>query len=73
MQPDFDLTAHKLAKILLMGEDFPVVIPSSQDKNKGEFIKSIFILQNQNSPFEYSILLEGQSAVGEIGTIDIED
>jgi hypothetical protein len=53
------MNAHDLAKILLEGDNLPVVIPALVDRIDAELIQNIFILQNDDSPFEYSILLEG--------------
>ncbi|GGH16872.1 hypothetical protein [Mucilaginibacter phyllosphaerae] len=57
------MNAHELAQILLQGEDLPVVIPALEKNTDAEIIENISILQNDDSPFEYSIFLEGKSPI----------
>ena len=55
------MNAHKLANILLSGEDYPVAIPLNY--RGAEMVENISILQNDESPFEYAILLEGKFSI----------
>ncbi|MCQ6957728.1 hypothetical protein [Mucilaginibacter aquariorum] len=66
------MNAHKLAEILLKGKDFPVIIPSNSNGVNAELIANIYVLQNVESPFEYSIFLEGRCA-NENPIINVKD
>jgi len=68
-----NITAHKLAEILLKCKDVPVVIPSVKENSDAELIVNIFLAQHTLSPFEYVILLENQHSLGNDGYIEISD
>lgn len=67
------MNAYKLAEILLSGEDLPVVTPSNRKQFNAEPVSNVFIIQNDNSPFEYKILLEGESICCPNKYISVDD
>lgn len=57
------LTAYRLAELLLQGNDLPVVIPYKNTNFDAEGVQNVFLLQKDDSPFEYVIFLEGETAI----------
>jgi len=71
MRLNNNITAHQLTKILLDGKDLPIVIPSSTVRNKAETIENIYLIENDDSPFEQCLLLEGLLPLEKYGLINI--
>ncbi|MBE9584620.1 hypothetical protein IM792_09200 [Mucilaginibacter sp. JRF] len=67
------MTTHQLAHLLLLQKDIPVVIQSSEDSSIANFVQGAHLYQNEDSPFEYCLLISSKGALVQPNEIDVND